>query len=349
MANFVGFLAARKAKVPWEVRELGLRAEGSRQLRVYVSSETHTWIQKAADQFGLGTQFIRWIPADSERRIDTHALTLQIREDKERGDLPFLVVGNAGTVSTGAIDPLGELSAICQEHDLWFHVDGAYGASAAVLPDASDDLKALSLADSVAIDPHKWLYSPLEAGCALVRDPMILRDTFSYHPAYYSFDQESEQPGLNYYEYGPQNSRGFRALKVWLGLRQVGREGYRKMISDDIRLAKSLFEIARAHPELEALTLGLSICTFRYVPAGLETGAENVEAYLNELNTELLARVQKSGEAYLSNAVIGGKYALRACVVNFRTSLEDIEALPGIVTRIGRDVDAERRPAELGR
>jgi glutamate/tyrosine decarboxylase-like PLP-dependent enzyme len=349
MANFVGFLAARKAKVPWDVRELGLRAEGSSQLRVYVSSETHTWIQKAADQFGLGTQFIRWIPADSERRIDTHALTLQIREDKERGDLPFLVVGNAGTVSTGAIDPLIELRSICTEHDLWLHVDGAYGAAAAALPDASDDLKALSMADSVAIDPHKWLYSPLEAGCALVRDPMILRDTFSYHPTYYSFEQESEQPGLNYYEYGPQNSRGFRALKVWLGLRQVGREGYRRMISDDIRLAKALFEIAQDHPELEALTLSLSICTFRFVPVGLKTGSEKVEAYLNELNTELLARVQRGGEAYLSNAVIGGKYALRACVVNFRTSLEDIEELPKIVTRIGREVDAERRPAELGR
>ena len=347
MANFVGFLAARKAKVPWDVRQLGLRAEGARQLRVYVSSETHTWIQKAADQFGLGTQFIRWIPVDGERRIDTQVLTSQIREDKERGDLPFLVVGNAGTVSTGAIDPLLELRSICTEHNLWLHADGAYGGAAAALPDASDDLKALSLADSVAIDPHKWLYAPLEAGCALVRDPKILRDTFTYHPVYYRFDQESEQPGLNYYEYGPQNSRGFRALKVWLALRQVGRVGYQEMMSDDIRLARALFEIAQTHPELEALTLSLSICTFRYVPAGLETGSEKVEGYLNELNTELLARVQRSGEAYLSNAVIGGKYALRACVVNFRTSLEDIEALPGIVTRIGKELDAQKRPAEL--
>ncbi|MGH2619859.1 MAG: pyridoxal phosphate-dependent decarboxylase family protein, partial [Anaerolineales bacterium] len=187
MANFVGFLAARKAKVPWDVRELGLRAEGSRQLRVYVSSETHTWIHKAADQFGLGNQFIRWIPVDSERRIDTQALSNQIREDKQSGDLPFLVVGNAGTVSTGAIDPLGELRSICTEHDLWLHADGAYGAAAAALPDAPDDLKALSMADSVAVDPHKWLYAPLEAGCALVRDPKALRDAFSYHPVYYSF------------------------------------------------------------------------------------------------------------------------------------------------------------------
>ncbi|MGH2621704.1 MAG: pyridoxal phosphate-dependent decarboxylase family protein, partial [Anaerolineales bacterium] len=324
-----------------------LRAEGSRQLRVYVSSETHTWIHKAADQFGLGNQFIRWIPVDSERRIDTQALTNQIREDKQSGDLPFLVVGNAGTVSTGAIDPLAKLRSICTEHDLWLHADGAYGAAAAALPDAPDDLKALSMADSVAVDPHKWLYAPLEAGCALVRDPKALRDAFSYHPVYYSFEQENEQPGLNYYEYGPQNSRGFRALKVWLALRQVGREGYQEMMSEDIRLAKALFEFAHDHPDLEALTLSLSICTFRYVPAGLETGSEKMEAYLNELNTELVARVQRSGEAYLSNAVIGGKYALRACVVNFRTSFEDIEALPKIVTRIGREVDAERRPAEL--
>mgnify|MGYP001560599944 CR=1 FL=1 len=347
MANFLGFLAARTAKVPWNVRELGLRNEAARHLRVYVSSETHTWIQKAADQYGLGTKSIRWIPADSERRIDPQALRRQIQEDIDSGDLPFLVVGNAGTVSTGAVDPLPELSAICREHDLWLHVDGAYGAPAAAIPEASEDLKALSEADSVAIDPHKWLYAPLEAGCVLVRNPKVLRDTFSYHPPYYTFDGEAEQAGTNYFEYGPQNSRGFRALKVWLALRQVGREGYERMISDDIRLARTLYELAQSEPELEAFTHSLSITTFRYVPADLRSGSKEVEEYLNELNRTVLAQLQKSGEAYLSNAVIDGRFLLRACIVNFRTTLEDIENLPGLVTRIAKEVDPQIRPAEL--
>jgi glutamate/tyrosine decarboxylase-like PLP-dependent enzyme len=218
-------------------------------------------------------------------------------------------------------------------------VDGAYGALAAALPDASADLKGLALADSVAVDPHKWLYAPLEAGCALVRDRQALVDAFSYHPAYYTFDPEA----TNFYELGPQNSRGFRALKVWLALRQAGRNGYVRMISDDIGLARELHRAVTAHPELEAVTQGLSITTFRFVPEDLATGTEKAEEMLNELNGKLLERLQASGEAYLSNAVVDGKFLLRACVVNFRTTLADIEAIPGIVARIGREVYAGMR------
>ena len=180
------------------------------------------------------------------------------------------------------------------------------------------------------MDPHKWLYAPLEAGCILVRNQQALRETFSYHPPYYHFAEEPST--IDYYEYGPQNSRGFRALKVWLALRQVGRAGYVEMISDDILLAQYLYQLVEAHPELQAFTQALSITTFRYVPSDLTLGSEHVEAYLNQLNTELLNRLQKSGEALLSNAVMGGTFLLRACVVNFRTSLEDIEALPVLVT-----------------
>jgi aromatic-L-amino-acid decarboxylase len=350
MANFVGFWAARRAKTDWDVRAAGMIGGHGSRLRVYASRETHTWIEKASDLSGLGTDSIRWIPTDEQLRMDTTALRKQIRGDIKVGDLPILVVGTAGSVSTGAVDPLPELAAICREYDLWFHVDGAYGGAAAVLPEASLDLKGLSEADSVAIDPHKWLYAPLEAGCALVRNLEILRDTFSYHPPYYPADDwAAEEPPLMYHEYGPQNSRGFRALKVWLGLRQVGREGYIRMISDDIELARALYNLVEAQPELQAFTHGLSIITFRYVPPDLKTGMENVEAYLNELNKELLAQLQNGGEAYVSNAVIGGKFVLRACVVNFRTSLKDIEALPGIVTRIGRKVDAAIRPAAVRR
>ena len=347
MGNFVSFLAARKAKASWDVRAEGLLGEGARRLRVYTSSETHTWIQKATDMFGLGTDAIRWIPVDTQLRMDTTALSKQIQADIEAGDLPFLVIGTAGTVSTGAVDPLPEIAVICQEYDLCFHVDAAYGGFAAALLSNGQgkvpaDLKGISQADSVAVDPHKWLYAPLEAGCALVRNREALRDTFSYHPSYYHFAEEPST--IDYYEYGPQNSRGFRALKVWLALRQVGREGYVEMISDDIQLAQELYRLVEAHPELQAFTQGLSITTFRYVPSDLTPGSEQVEAYLNRLNAALLTRLQGSGEAFLSNAILAGKFLLRACVVNFRTSLEDIEALPGIVTRIGREVDAAMRP-----
>ncbi len=165
-------------------------------------------------------------------------------------------------------------------------------------------------------------------------------------PAYYHWASQAE-PAIDYYEYGPQNSRGLRALKVWLALRQVGRAGYMEMISDDIQLAQELYRLVDAQPELQAFTQGLSITTFRYVPHDLAPGSEKVETYLNQLNTEVLTRLQKSGEAVVSNAVIGERFLLRACVVNFRTCLEDIEALPGMVIRLGREVDAAIRPAGL--
>ena len=202
------------------------------------------------------------------------------------------IVGAAGSVSTGAIDYLHEIAGICREEDLWFHVDGAFGGFAAMLPDAPSDLRGLSEADSVAVDPHKWLYAPLEAGCALVRDAEKMRAAFSYHPPYYHFGVEA----INYFDLGPQNSRGFRALKVWLALQHVGRKGYEQMLTDDIRLAKELHHLIAKQPELEAFTQSLSITTFRYVPPDLKAGSERIQKYLNRLNTELLTRLQNSGE-----------------------------------------------------
>jgi aromatic-L-amino-acid decarboxylase len=196
-------------------------------------------------------------------------------------------------------------------------------------------------ADSVAVDPHKWLYAPLEAGCVLVRDAEKLRAAFSYRPPYYHFDDHV----VNYVDYGPQNSRGFRALKVWLGLRQVGRAGYLKMIGDDMLLARHLSQLLTHHPEFEATSQSLSITTFRYVPPDLrpQLGAEKVEEYLNRLNQNLLTAVEKTGEAFLSNAIIGGRFVLRACIVNFHTSLEDVEALPRLLSRLGHEADAALR------
>lgn len=349
MANFAGFLAARRATTEWNLRTAGITGGDGRKLRVYASRETHTWIQKAADLFGLGTDAIRWIPVDNRQRVDLAALRKALDQDLAMHDLPFLVIGTAGTVSTGAVDPLPELAAIAREYNLWFHVDGAYGGLAALLLDGADevavpaDLLGLREADSVAVDPHKWLYAPLEAGCVLVRSKTALHDAFSYHPPYYHFDEEGHEPGINYYEYGPQNSRGFRALKVWLGLRQAGRQGYRRMLTDDIRLAMELHRYVQAEPELQALTQSLSITTFRYVPPDLQPGQDDVEAYLNRLNTEILERLNQSGAAFVSNAVLGETFVLRACIVNFRTTVHDVAALPGMVIRIGRETDVALR------
>lgn len=341
MANFVGLLAARAAAADWDVRTGGLAAPDAASLRVYVSAETHTWIQKAADLSGIGTDAIRWIPTDDDLRMDTAALREAMEQDRVAGDRALMVVGTAGTVSTGAVDPLAEIAAICRETGAWFHVDGAYGALAAAVPGTPPDLRAIDLADSVAVDPHKWLYAPLEAGCVLVRDPETLRGAFAYHPPYYHFGEEV----TNYVDFGPQNSRGFRALKVWLALRQVGREGCLRMIADDIRLSERLHARVREHPELEAHTQALSISTFRFVPGDLASsvGEEETETYLDGLNRALLERIQASGEAFVSNAVVRGRYLLRPCIVNFHTSDSDVDALPEIVARLGREVDGALR------
>ena len=353
MGNFAGLLTARKAKATWDIRTEGLAGGDGSKLCLYTSTETHTWIHKAVDLFGLGLDAIRWIPVDGQQRMNTQALRTQIQVDIAEGNKPFLVVGTAGTVSTGAVDPLSEIATLCREYNLWFHVDGAYGGLAALLLDnnegitVSSELNAIREADSLAIDPHKWLYAPLEAGCVLVRDVTLLRDAFSsHHPSYYHFE-DTGIPTIDFYEYGLQNSRGFRALKVWLALRQVGREGYVRMMSDDITLSQNLYRLIDKQAELQAFTQNLSITTFRYVPTDLNLDLDDAESYLNRLNAEILTRIQRSGEAFISNAVIQHTFLLRACIVNFRTSLEDIEALIDLVIRIGKQVDSLLRPAEL--
>ena len=313
LANIVCFLAARTSKASWDLQGRGLDANPGGPMRVYASTEVHTWINKAMDISGLGTDSLRSIRVDDESRLDLADLRRQLDKDVAEGEQPFLVVGTASTVSTGAIDPLAELAEICRERELWFHVDGAYGALAAAVPEAADLLAGMPEADSVAVDPHKWLYAPLEAGCALVRDPETLRGAFAHGAPYYHFGELA----TNYFEYGLQNSRGFRALKVWLALQQVGRSGYVQMIRDDIHLARALHDLLTDYPEIEALSQNLSITTFRYVPHDLldRSETEPVRSYLNDLNQEILARIERSGEIYLSNAIIQERFALRICVV----------------------------------
>ena len=336
MANMLGFWAGRAARASWDLRKHGVAQAGAPALCVYCSAETHTWIQKAADLSGLGTDAVRWVAVDAERRMDVGALERHIRDDLAAGRLPFLVVGTAGSVSMGAVDPLHEIAALCREHRLWFHVDGAYGAPAVAAREAPPELRAMADADSIAVDPHKWLYAPLEAGCALVRDPAHLRAAFSYTPVYYHFESGDAAPPPNYYEYGPQNSRGFRALKVWMTLQQVGRRGYEAMIGEDIRLSRRLFELCQAHAEIEAVTQSLSITTFRYVPQGPPLPVDA----LNALNEQLLDRLIASGRAYVSNAVLDGRFLLRSCIVNFRTTEADLVELVRAVVEIGHALHA---------
>jgi aromatic-L-amino-acid decarboxylase len=271
-------------------------------------------------------------------------LKSRLLSDLNEGRIPVAVVGNAGTVSTGAIDPLPAMAELCRQQKVWFHVDGAYGGFAAIVNPVPDDIRGLSQADSVAIDPHKWLYSPLEAGCALVRDPEKHRAAYSYHPPYYHFGEEA----TNFFDYGPQNSRGFRALKVWMGLKQAGRRGYERMIADDIALARELYDRLAADADFEVYTYSLSIVTFRYVPKEYRHRKADsaAEQYLSELNKALQSRLEVSGELFVSNAVIEDRYLLRACIVNFRTSSRDIAEIPAIVARHGSQVHQQLRRAQ---
>ncbi len=342
VANYVGLYTALRSAFP---RNSAARTPERLGLAtVYASSETHTWLEKALDMFGFPTDALRTIAVDSSRRLQLEHLKSRLSADLADGRLPVAVVGTAGTVSTGAIDPLPPMAELCRQHKVWFHVDGAYGGFAAMLKTAPDDLRGLSQADSVAVDPHKWLYAPLEAGCALVRDPEKQRAAYSYHPPYYHFGQEA----ANFVDYGPQNSRGFRALKVWLALQQVGRRGYQQMLADDIALAGELQRRLADDSRFQVFTHSLSIVTFRYVPPEYRNRSEDsaAEDYLNILNKALQARLEVSGELFVSNAVIDGHYLLRACIVNFRTSSQDIAEIPAIISRHGAKVHEELRQAQ---
>jgi len=337
MANLTAFLAARTAKAPKSMKEEGL-ANMHSEMVFYCSKATHTWIEKAAVLFGHGTKAIRWIPTDADNKMNIDILSQTINNDVKTGKQPFLVIGNAGDVSTGVVDDLSAIAAICKAHDLWFHIDGAYGIPASVIPKYKNLFDGINEADSIALDPHKWLYAPLEAGCTLVKNPQYLVDTYSSHPVYYNFSNQDDEPAVNFYEYGFQNSRGFRALKVWTALQQVGKNGYIQMIGEDIALSQLLFDEAKKHPELEAVTQNLSITTLRYIPVGFAQDEKKNETYLNTLNEKLLNELQQGGEVFLSNAVVGDKYCLRCCIVNFRTSRKDILEIVDIIVGEGRKI-----------
>jgi aromatic-L-amino-acid/L-tryptophan decarboxylase len=345
MANFVALKAARDRTAGWDVRREGVR-DGP-PLAIYESAEAHVVNDRAADMLGLGMAAVRHVAVDDSYRMRVDALRDAIKTDRERGVRPIAVVGSGGTVATGSIDPLGEIADVCTDERLWFHVDAAYGGPAVLADDLRPQLAGIDRADSIAFDPHKWLYTPHSGGCVLVREVRHLGDSFVVHPTYTRADKDRTGWGLDLMEHGPQFSRGFWALKVWVSLLAHGWRAYAARISHDAALARYLAARATERPEFEATApVTLSIACFRYVPPSLGRGPGR-EEYLNQLNERLLTEIQLDGRVFCSNAVLNGRFVLRICIVNFRTEAEDLDALLDVASELGARVDAELRPAQL--
>jgi aromatic-L-amino-acid decarboxylase len=347
MATFIGLKAARDHRAGWDVRHEGVSA--GPPLALYLSMETHVVSDRAADMLGIGLSNVRHVPVDTDYRMQVDELRERIREDLDAGVKPFAVVGTAGTVSTGAVDPLGQIADVCEEYGLWFHVDGAYGGPAMLAEDLRPLFTGIERADSIAFDPHKWLYTPHSGGCIVVRDMRHLQESFDVYASYTVQDKGYTQHGLDLGRHGPQFSRGFSALKVWVSLLAHGRAAYARRISHDAELARYLGACVQERPEFElAAPVGLSITCFRYVPEGLggPDGAAR-EAYLDELNHRLMTEIQLDGRAYISNAILDGRFVLRSCIVNFRTEAEDLDAVLDVAAELGAKLDAELRPEVL--
>lgn len=322
MANLVCLTVARNAMAGFDIRRLGVAA-APRPLVLYASTETHSSVQKAVELLGLGDDALHKIQVNEKFEIDVAALQVAIAKDRAAGRQPFCVVGNAGTVNTGAIDDLASLSELCKREPLWFHVDGAFGALAALVPEYRERLRGMEQADSLAFDLHKWMYMPYEVGCVLVRHPDQHRDTFSLTPGYLTHATRGTAAGdIWFSELGPQLSRGFRALKVWMNIKAYGLDTFASLIAGNIEQARCLGALVEETPELELLApVALNIVCYRYVVPGWS------DEQLNALNAELLIRLQEGGVAVPSNAMIHGRYALRVANTNYRSTREDFEVL----------------------
>lgn len=321
-----------------DVRAAGLQGSGPRLL-LYASAEAHGCVRKAAELLGIGSDNIREVPVDAEFAIRPARLAHTLAADRARGHLPVAVIASAGTVNTGAIDPLRPISEICAEHDAWLHVDAAYGGPAVLLADGFGDAReGLGLADSIAVDPHKWLYVPVDAGLVLLRDAAAAREAFSLIPPYLRTEGDSAG-GPWFSEYGFEQTRPFRALKVWMAIQHFGLDGYRELIGHDLWLAGYLRAAVAAAPDLELLAGELSIACFRYRPsrsAGRPCAEAGLDgAGLDELNRRLVAALQRGGRAFLAGTTVRGRFALRACVVNPGATEADIDALVAEVRRLG--------------
>jgi glutamate/tyrosine decarboxylase-like PLP-dependent enzyme len=330
MANLVGLAVARSARAGFDIRKRGVRG-ATGPLTVYGSVEMHSSIQKGVELLGLGSDALRQVPVNAEFEIDVAALERMVTEDRTAGCRPICVIGNAGTVGTGAIDDLRGLAAVAARERLWFHVDGAFGALAVLVPEFRPRLAGMEVADSIAFDLHKWMYVPFEAGCTLVRDADAHRRAFALRPDYLTHAERGLAAGnLWFSDYGIQLTRGFRALKVWMLLKEHGLDKYARLVRQNIDQARYLAELIREAPDLELLApVPLNIVCFRYVAQHRD------DAALDALNQELLIQLHEQGIAVPSNLTLGGRFALRVAITNQRSRREDFDLLVSEVRRIG--------------
>jgi glutamate/tyrosine decarboxylase-like PLP-dependent enzyme len=335
MANLVALAVARHARASFDVRRLGQGA-APRPMVLYASGETHSSVAKAVELLGLGSDALRLVPVDAEYRIDLRALELALAEDRRAGAQPFALVGNVGTVNTGAIDDLHAMAALARRESLHFHVDGAIGALAALSPELRPLLRGLEEADSLAFDPHKWGHFPIEAGYVLVRDGAAHRAAFAATADYLArHDGGLAARSERFADLGPQLSRGFKALKVWMGLKATGADRLGRLIRQNVDQAQALAEQVDRNDELERLAPApLNIVCFRY------RGRSAVRD-LDALNRALLVELQESGVCAPSGTLLGGRFALRVCITNHRTRREDLRLLQDEVVRRGRALAAK--------
>ncbi|HXW29519.1 MAG TPA: pyridoxal-dependent decarboxylase [Xanthobacteraceae bacterium] len=332
MANIIGLTVARNQRAGVDVREHGVAAI-DKPLRFYGSDQLHSCHRKAMEALGLGNCALRRVASDGGLRIDIRALRAAITEDRATGFRPACVIASAGTVNTGAIDDLAALRAVTAEEGLWLHVDGCIGALLAIAPENAYRVVGIGKADSVALDPHKWLHAPFEAGCALVRDAAAHRDAFAAAPEYLQATDRGLASGLWLHEYGLQTSRGYRALKIWMSLKEHGIEKFGRLIDQNIAQARYLSDLIKAEPLLELVApTNINIVCFRFRPAGAGRTA------LKRINSEIMVRLQEEGIAAISDTTVHGEHCLRAAINNHRTRRSDLELFVQETVRLGADV-----------
>lgn len=337
MANYAGLAVARNVKAGYDIREQGILPEIAGKMVAYASREVHSCNQKAMELLGLGAQSFRRIDVNEDYTINLQALKRQIESDRAEGLLPFCVIGTSGTVNTGAIDDLNALADICEKEDLWFHVDGAIGAVAVLAANAKAQLSGITRADSIAMDLHKWLHMPFEAGCVLIKDASAHKGTFSLIPEYLAKNTRGIASGEDWpSEYGLQLSRRFRALKIWMSLKEHGTDRFGRMIARNIDQAHYLGERIASNEALELLApIGLDIVCFRFNPGNHSTES------LNSLNKEIKLLLEERAIAVPGYTTLNGQYCIRIAIANHRSTQEDFDILVQKVLEIGEELLAQ--------